>query len=36
VKKTRKKKKKKKNIYLNVVASEAEERKTNKFIKYIN
>jgi len=31
-----KKKKKKEKSHLNVVASEAEKRKINKFIKYVN
>jgi hypothetical protein len=35
MKKTQKKRKKEKS-YLNIVVSEAEKRKKNKFIKYVN
>ena len=31
-----KKKKKKEKSHLNIIASEAEKRKINKFIKYVN
>ena len=34
--KNTKKKKKKEKSYLNVIASEVEKRKKNKFIKYVN